>query len=132
MGRKLTDGRLLSYRKCVPQQLGDVIKQGSGDSRPMRARHGDTAANHNPTHFFGVVDWTLTHCFWSTGWEVISKFPSHSSLTPIIIFLPLPCLGLIIFNFCSHCHYFLFGFIYKKNLILLTVTIKVLNKYGRK
>ena len=43
---------LLSYRKWVPQQLGDVIKQGSGDSRPMRALHGDTAANHNSTHFF--------------------------------------------------------------------------------
>ena len=30
--------------------------------------------------FFGVVDQTLTHFFWSTRWEVISKFPSHSSL----------------------------------------------------
>ena len=38
--------RLLRYRKWVPQQLGDVIKQGSGDSRPMGARHGGTAANH--------------------------------------------------------------------------------------
>ena len=84
MGRKLTDGGLLRYRKWVPQQLGDVIKQGSGDSRPMRARHGDTAANHNSTHFFGVVDRTLTHFFWSTGWEVISKFPSHSSLSAIV------------------------------------------------
>ena len=56
------------------------MKQGSGDSRPMRARHGDTAANHNSTHFFGVVNRTLTLFFWLTGWEVISKFPSHSSL----------------------------------------------------
>ena len=63
MGRKLTDGGLLRYRKWVPQQLGDVIKQGSGDSRPMRARHRDTAANHNSTHFFGVVDRTRTHFF---------------------------------------------------------------------
>ena len=46
----------------------------------MGARHGDTAANHNSTNFFGVVDRTLTHFFWLTGWEVISKFPSHSSL----------------------------------------------------
>ena len=28
------------------QQLGDVNKQGSGDSRPIGALHGDTAANH--------------------------------------------------------------------------------------
>ena len=27
-------------------QLGDVIKQGSGDSRPMGAQHSDTTANH--------------------------------------------------------------------------------------
>ena len=30
--------------------------------------------------FFSVVNQTLTHFFWSTGWEVISKSPSHSSL----------------------------------------------------
>ena len=35
----------------------------------------------NSTHFFSVVDRTLTHFFWSTGWEVLSKSPSHSSLT---------------------------------------------------
>ena len=29
---------------------------------------------------FGVVELTLTQYFWSTGWEVISKFPSQSSL----------------------------------------------------
>ena len=34
----------------------------------------------NSTHFFSVVDRTLTHFFWSTGWEVLSKSPSHSSL----------------------------------------------------
>ena len=46
MGRRFPDGGLLRYRKLVPQQLGDVIKQGSGDSRPMGVRHGDTVANH--------------------------------------------------------------------------------------
>ena len=35
MGRRFPDGELLIYRKWVPQQLGDVIKQGSGDSRPI-------------------------------------------------------------------------------------------------
>ena len=33
-------------QKMSPQQLGDVNKQESGDSRPLGARHGDTAANH--------------------------------------------------------------------------------------
>ena len=33
-------------QKMSPQQLGDVIKQWSGESRPMGARHGNTAANH--------------------------------------------------------------------------------------
>ena len=35
MGRRLPDGGLLRYRKWVPQQLGDVNEQGSGNSRPM-------------------------------------------------------------------------------------------------
>ena len=30
--------------------------------------------------FFGVIDQTLTHFFWSTGLEVLSKFPFHSSM----------------------------------------------------
>ena len=51
------DGGLLRYRKWVPLQLGDVIKQGNGDSR-----HGDMAANHNSTHFL----------VWSTGPLLIS------------------------------------------------------------
>ena len=57
MGRRFPDRGLLRYRKWVPQQLGDFIIQGSGDSQPMGARHGDTAANHNSTHFL----------LWSTG-----------------------------------------------------------------
>ena len=35
----------------------------------------------NSTHFFSVVDRTPTHYFWSTGWEVISKSPSHYSMS---------------------------------------------------
>ena len=46
MGRRFPVGGLLRYRKWVPQQLGDVNKQESGDSQPMGARHGDTSANH--------------------------------------------------------------------------------------
>ena len=46
MGRSFPDGGLLRYRKRVPKQLGDVNKQGSGDSQPIGARHGDMAANH--------------------------------------------------------------------------------------
>ena len=38
----------------------------------------------NSTHFFSVVDRTPTHYFWSTGWEVISKSPSHYSMTGIV------------------------------------------------
>ena len=40
-------------------------------------RHGSQSQHYS---FFGVVDRTLTQFFWSTGWEVISKFPSQSSL----------------------------------------------------
>ena len=40
-------------------------------------RHGSQSLHFS---FFGVVDQTITQYFWSTGWEVISKFPSHSSL----------------------------------------------------
>ena len=42
----------------------------------------------NSTHFFSVVDRTPTHYFWSTGWEVISKSPSHYSM------LWIPFLGI--------------------------------------
>ena len=40
-------------------------------------RHGSQSQLYS---FFCLIDRTLTHFFWSTGWEVISKFPSHSSL----------------------------------------------------
>ena len=45
----------------------------------MGAWHGDTAANHNSTHFL-VWSTGPDSFFGSTGLEVISKFPSHSSL----------------------------------------------------
>ena len=41
----------------------------------------------NSTHFFSVVDRTPTHYFWSTGWEVISKSPSHYSMYTTHYFL---------------------------------------------
>ena len=40
----------------------------------------------NSTHFFSVVDRTPTHYFWSTGWEVISKSPSHYSMGETVLF----------------------------------------------
>ena len=55
----------------------------------------------NSTHFFSVVDRTPTHYFWSTGWEVISKFPSHSSLQR----RPAPAARILehIFPWLLHC-----------------------------
>ena len=41
----------------------------------------------NSTHFFSVVDRTLTHFFWSTGWEVISNRCSHSSMIQSLRFI---------------------------------------------
>ena len=83
MGRRFPDGGLLRYRKWVPQQLGDVNKQESGDSRPMGARHGDTAANHTDllsgcgrTYVFGVQAW-------SNLWDLISEPPSHYSMIDV-------------------------------------------------
>ena len=45
--------------------MGDVNKQESGDSQPMGARHGDTAANHTDllsgcgqTCVFAVQAWS--------------------------------------------------------------------------
>ena len=63
MGMRFPDGGLLRYRKWVPQQLGDVNKQESGDSRPIGARHGDTAANYMDLQ--SVVRVWLTMCICS-------------------------------------------------------------------
>ena len=43
----------------------------------------------NSTHFFSVVDRTPTHYFWSTGWEVISKSPSHYSMGHMFHLFPV-------------------------------------------
>ena len=37
---------VVELQKMSPPTSCRVIKQGSGDSRPIGARHGDTAANH--------------------------------------------------------------------------------------
>ena len=48
----------------------------------------------NSTHFFSVVDRTLTHFFWSTGWEVWSKSLSHSSLCSVLYSIQAKYCGL--------------------------------------
>ena len=48
-------------------------------------RHGSQSQLYQ---FFCVVDRTLTHFFLSTGPEVISKFPSHSSLAALLSHQP--------------------------------------------
>ena len=53
------------------------MEWGEPTNGSMARRHSSQSQLYS---FFGVVDQTLTHFFWSTGWEVISKFPSHSSL----------------------------------------------------
>ena len=80
MGRRFPDGGLLRYRKWVPQQLGDVNKQGSGDSQLMRAQHGDMAANH--TDLQSGCGWTCVFAVqaWSNLWDLISEPPSHYSM----------------------------------------------------
>ena len=80
MGRRFPDGGLLRYRKWVPQQLGDVNKQESGDSRPMGAWHGDTAANH--TDLLSGCGRTCVFAVqaWSNMWDLISEPPSHYSM----------------------------------------------------
>ena len=59
----------------------------------------------NSTHFFSVVDRTPTHYFWSTGWEVISKSPSHYSMPFALTAIPCqslpdPCLSFTIRAVC--------------------------------
>ena len=80
MGRRFPDGGLLRYRKWVPQQLGDVNKQGSGDSRPMGARHGDTAANHTDLQSGCGRTCVFAVRVWSNLWELIWLRTSHYSM----------------------------------------------------
>ena len=63
MGRKLTDGGLLIYRKWVPQQLGDVA-----DIQPTNGSVAQRQGSQSQLYsFFGEVDRNLTHFFWSPG-----------------------------------------------------------------
>ena len=50
----------------------------------------------NSTHFFSVVDRTPTHYFWSTGWEVISKSPSHYSMLVTLFARPISVLLILL------------------------------------
>ena len=80
MGRRFPDGGLLRYRKWVPQQLGDVNKQGSGDSRPMGARHGDTSANHTDLQSGCSRPCVFAVWVWSNLWDLIWDRTSHYSM----------------------------------------------------
>ena len=89
MGTGIPDGGLLRYRKWVPQQLGDVNIQWSGDSRPMGARHGDTAANHTDLQSGCGRTCVFAVRVWSNLWELIWLRTSHYSMAG----------GLVLFNF---------------------------------
>ena len=52
-------------KKWVPQQLGDVNKQGSGDSWPIGARHGDTATIHTDLQSGCGRSWIFAVRVWS-------------------------------------------------------------------
>ena len=80
MGRRFPDGGLLKYRKWVPQQLGDVNKQGSGDNRPIGARHGDTAANHTDLQSGCGRTCVFAVLVWSNLWDLIWLRTSHYSM----------------------------------------------------
>ena len=80
MGRRFPDGGSLRYRKWVPQQLGDVNKQESGDSRPMGARHSDTAANHTNLQSRCGRTCVFAVQAWSNLWDLILEPPSHYSM----------------------------------------------------
>ena len=95
MGRRFPDGGLLRYRKWVPQQLGDVNKQGSGDSRPIGARHGNTSANH--TDLQSGYGWPCVFAvrMWSNLWDLIGLRTSHYSMalthSPVTSLLIIDC-----------------------------------------
>ena len=86
MGRRFPDGGLLRYRKWVPQQLGDVNKQGSGDSWPIGARHGDTAANHTDLQSRCGRTCVFAVRVWSNLWDLIWLRTSHYSMIKTKIF----------------------------------------------
>ena len=85
--------QLLWYKWCYTVCLGNspALRQKSQpDSMHIYLR--ETVQDRpdpllNSTHFFSVVDGTLTHIFWSTGWEVISNRCSHSSMIQSLRFI---------------------------------------------
>ena len=83
MGRRFPDGGLLRYRIWVPQQLGDVNKQGSGDSPPIGAQHGDMAANHTDLQSGCGRTCVFAVQVWSNLWDLIWLRTSHYSMGPI-------------------------------------------------
>ena len=80
MGRRFPDGGLLRYRKWVPKQLRDVNIQWSGDSQPMGARHGDTAANHTDLQSGCGQTCVFAVRVWSNLWDLIWLRTSHYSM----------------------------------------------------
>ena len=84
MGRRFPDGGLLRYRKWVPQQLGDVNKQESGDSRPIGARHGDTAANHTDLQSGCGRPCVFAVRLWSNLWDLTWLRTSHYSMVVVV------------------------------------------------
>ena len=80
MGRRFPDGGLLRYRKWVRQQLGDVNKQMSGDSQPIGARHGDTAASHTDLQSWCGRTCVFAVQVWSNLWDLIWLRTSHYSM----------------------------------------------------
>ena len=67
--------------KLSPPTTGRCSRHTQPTNGSAAQRQGSQSQLYS---FFGVVDRTLTHFFWSTGWEVISKFPSHSSLSKVL------------------------------------------------
>ena len=62
-GKEVPRWGVAEIHKMSPSTTGRcsrVIKQGSGDSRPMGARHGDTATNHSVVgrSVFAVQAWS--------------------------------------------------------------------------
>ena len=61
--------------------MGDVNKQGSGDSRPIGARHGNMAANHTELQSGCGRTCVFAVQVWSNLWDLISEPPSRYSMT---------------------------------------------------
>ena len=97
--------QLLWYKWCYTVCLGNsqaLLQKSRPYSMPMYLR--ETVQDRpdpllNSTNFFSVVDRTPTHYFWSTGWEVISKSPSHYSMhSSLMSFRSLGSFGSFVFS----------------------------------